>query len=138
MKLTKNIFKGIVRTEMKKINKNWKLENSRIYISNEGLKLIAEKLTEKEIRNAINRLLILFIDTKYSYWKGMHYDAGPWESNYDLSEHAFKGSSMYPDCIYKIELSDDSRFFVNNSACNQYGPSLCIWHPASNIGIYNK
>ena len=109
-----------------------------MFISEKGLKLLEEKLTEKEIRSAINRLLTLFIDTKYSYWKGMHYDAGPFENNYDLSERAFRGSSMYPDHIYKIELSDDSRFTVNNSACNQYGPTLCIWHPASNIGIYNK
>jgi hypothetical protein len=138
MKLNRNLFKGMVKTEMKKISKNWKIKSHNIIISNEGLKLLAEKLTEKEIRTAVNGLLRMYMDTKYSYWKGMHYNAGPFESNCDLSERAFKGSDMYPDCIYCVELEKNSCFRVNNSACNQYGPSMCIWHPASNIGFYNN
>ena len=48
MKLTKNMFKGFVRTEMKKISKNWKIKNCNIIISDEGLRLLEEKLNEKK------------------------------------------------------------------------------------------
>ena len=136
-KLTKNLFKGIVRNEMKKINNKWEIKNSEIIVSKEGLKLIQEKLTENEIRNAIKGLITMYLDTKYSYWKGMHYNAGPFESNLDLSEEKFNYSNSYPNVIYKIELYPNSRFKVNDSQCNQCGPAMCLWNIADNIGFYS-
>lgn len=138
MKLSKNLVKGLIRTEMLKVNPDWKIRNKVIFVSEEGLKMIEQKkITEKELREAIRGMAEVYLHTKYDVWKDMHYTAGPFEDHYDLSCRAFKGSSEYPAIIYRIDLDDETTFFINNRAVNRYGSALKIWYPASNIGWYN-
>lgn len=138
MKLSKNLIKGIIRNEMLKVNPDWKIRNKVIFVSEEGLKMIEQKkISEKELREAIRGMAKCFLTSSYEYWKGMFYTAGPFEDRYDLSCRAFRGSSEYPKSIYKVELDDDTTFYINNRAVNKEGPSLKIWYPASNIGWYN-
>lgn len=138
MKLSKNLVKGLIRNEMMKANPDWKISNKVIFVSEIGLKMIEEKkITEKELREAIKGMAEVFMDTKYSVWKDMHYTAGPFIDTYDLSCRAFKGSREYPATIYNVCLDDETTFFINNMAVNRYGSALKIWYPASNIGWYN-
>lgn len=137
-KLTRNIFKGIVRTEMLKVNPDWKVRNDVFYISEEGLRMIEErKITEKELREAIRGMAKCYLSSAYDYWAGMFYTAGPFEDNYDLSCSAFRRSEEYPKTIWDIELLKDTTFYINGRSVNKEGPSLKIWHGASNIGWYN-
>lgn len=138
MKLNKNLVKGLIRNEMLKVNPDWKITNKVIFISEIGLKMLEEKkITEKELREAIRGMADVFMYTKYEVWKDMHYTAGPFNDNYDLSCRAFKGSREYPAIIYRIDLDDETTFFINNRAVNRYGSALKIWYPARNIGWYN-
>lgn len=138
MKLNKNLFKGIVKNELLKVNPDWKVSNKIFFISEEGLKMIEDrKITEQELREAIKGMAECYLASAYEYWMGMFYTAGPFEDHYDFSSRAFRSSEEYPKTIYKVELTKDTTFYINNRSVNKEGPSLKIWHGASNIGWYN-
>ena len=123
-----NQLKGLIRNEVLKVNKEWKLKNEDISVSEEAL-LVLLKTDTNDIKKRIKRLLPIWISTKGYYWRKMHYCAGPFEDNYDLSEEGFKRSGYYPK-LYSVVIDEDTCFLPNDSNPFAEGP----WGQARIVG----
>lgn len=128
MKMTKNELKGIVRNEILKYNKDWKVKNKDITISDEAMNILAQT-DLASIKSRIKRLLPIWVSTKGYYWRKMHYTAGPFEDNYDLSTEAFKRSDYYPK-LYSVTIDEDTCFLPNDDCPFAEGP----WGQARIVG----
>ena len=126
--LNRNELKGIIRNEILKYNKDWKVKNKDITISDEAMDILSQT-DLVSIKSRIKRLLPIWVSTKGYYWRKMHYTAGPFEDNYDLSEEGFKRSGYYPK-LYSIVIDKDTCFLPNDSNPFAEGP----WGQARIVG----
>ena len=105
--LTKNQLKGIIRNEVLKVNKNWEIKNKNIEFTDKALDLInSSPKGIEDVKKRIKRLVSCAVGTKWFYWAGMHYNAGPFVSSCDTSMEAFKRTDY---CIKKkvwVEIDD--------------------------------
>ena len=107
--LNKNQLKGIIRNEVLKVNANWELKNKDINFSNKVIEIINSSPKGIEnVKKRIRKLVSCAVSTKRYYWAKMHYTAGPFEDNYDLSDDAFKRTDYYPKKKIWIDIDDET------------------------------